>query len=58
MYANTYSAASLAAFGTVASISGWTVAGWSIIAIAVGAVVAMTGRAPEPKSVQPPPLRW
>ena len=44
MYANTYSTASLAAFGTVASISGWTVAGWCIIAIAVAAVVAMTAR--------------
>jgi hypothetical protein len=44
MYANTYSAASLAAFGTVAVISGWTVAGWCVIAIVVAAVVAMTAR--------------
>jgi hypothetical protein len=44
MYANSYSVTALAAFGTVASISGWTVAGWCIIAFAVAAAVAMTAR--------------
>jgi hypothetical protein len=44
MYASTYSATSLAAFGTVAAISGWTVAGWCIIAVAVAASVAMATR--------------
>jgi hypothetical protein len=44
MYANNHIVAVLAAGGTVAAVTGWSVAGWLILGAALAACMLMTAR--------------